>query len=70
MIQMVDNEERAPVCPMCGDSLIVDITPGGQFFAPMHINMTGRCNTCDENIAIVYTFDERMGIENEKRTEH
>ena len=69
-VHCTEDRKISPVCPDCGGSLVVKICKG-EFYAPMHITFLGDCEQCGRgNIPIIYSFNERKGIERERHPQN
>ena len=64
-MKRIEDKAISPVCPDCGGSVIVKTVPN-KFLAPQHIAFSGRCEKCGQQVGVMYSFNERRGIEQER----
>ena len=57
---------KQPICRKCKKPLLIKIVPRDEFYAPESLCFIARCPVCNEQMGIIYTVNERMGIERER----
>jgi RNase P subunit RPR2 len=57
---------KHPSCPKCRKPLLIKIVPRPDFYAPFNLCFIGICEVCGDEIGIMYSFNEGLGIEREK----
>ena len=62
----LEDSQLSPICPSCQASLVIRTFPQ-EVYAPMHIAFVGTCEMCGGQVSIVYTFNERKGLDGEIR---
>jgi len=64
-MKRIEDKAISPVCPDCGASVVIK-TVVNSFTAPQHIAFAGTCEQCGQQVGVMYSFNERKGIERER----